>query len=88
MTWNTSPWSPPPRTTTPEEALRSTLAEALRHGANLLGRWARALQAASYARRRAVPPPVIEFHADADGQQGAVYADGRFVGFLPGVKRL
>jgi hypothetical protein len=68
--------------------VRSVLAEGLRHGANLLGRWARALQAASHARRRAVPQPMIEFHAPEGAGEGAVYVDGRLVGFIEGVKRL
>lgn len=34
------------------------------------------------------PPPMIEFHAEAGAPEGALYADGELVGWLPGVTRL
>ncbi len=32
--------------------------------------------------------PRFEFHAEAGAPEGALYVDGRFVGWLPGVSRL
>ena len=32
--------------------------------------------------------PRFEFHAEAGAPEGALYMDGRFVGWLPGVSRL
>jgi hypothetical protein len=32
--------------------------------------------------------PCVEFHADASAPEGALYVDGRLVGFVPGVSRL
>jgi hypothetical protein len=50
------------------------------------------------AARRLVKPAVlidapdaqarVEFHAEAGAPEGALYIDGQFVGFLPGVARL
>jgi hypothetical protein len=31
---------------------------------------------------------VVEFHAEAGAPEGAIYVDGQFVAFLPGVARL
>ena len=36
----------------------------------------------------AVSDPRFEFHAEAGAPEGALYVDGRFVGWLPGVSRL
>lgn len=32
--------------------------------------------------------PVLEFHAEAGAPEGALYVDGRLVGFIEGVDRL
>jgi hypothetical protein len=32
--------------------------------------------------------PRFEFHAEAGAPEGALYVDGRFVGWVPGVSRL
>ena len=32
--------------------------------------------------------PLLEFHAEAGAPEGALYVDGRLVGWLPGVRRL
>lgn len=88
MSLKTHPWAPPPAAAGPADEVRAALAEALRQGATLLGRWARALQAASYARRRSLHEPVIEFHAEASMSGGAVYVDGKLIGTLEGVNRL
>jgi hypothetical protein len=34
------------------------------------------------------PVPCIEFHADAGAPEGALYVNGRFVGWIEGVTRL
>jgi hypothetical protein len=31
---------------------------------------------------------VLEFYADAGAPEGALYLDGKLIGYLPGVKRL
>lgn len=40
--------------------------------------------------RPRLPPsdPLIEFHAEAGAPEGALYVDGKLVGWLPGVRRL
>ncbi|KNZ31273.1 MAG: hypothetical protein AD742_17885 [Methylibium sp. NZG] len=40
------------------------------------------------AARRAVAAQQLEFHAEAGAPEGALYLDGKLVGWLPGVKRL
>lgn len=54
---------------------------------------ASALLARLSARLVAVPAapacdPRFEFYAEAGAPEGALYVDGRFVGWLPGVTRL
>lgn len=61
-------------------------------GAALLAS-ASALLARLSARLVAVPAPPeceprFEFYAEAGAPEGALYVDGRFVGWLPGVSRL
>ncbi len=65
-----------------------------RHLAALALRSASAVLA-RLARRLAVPlkPPAargqdLEFHAEAGAPEGALYLDGKLVGWLPGVRRL
>jgi hypothetical protein len=53
----------------------------------LLDRWANRMSAA--APRPADPDALLEFHADAGAPEGgALYLDGRLVGWLDGVNRL
>ena len=54
---------------------------------------ASAMLARMSARLVAVPAasecePRFEFHAEAGAPEGALYVDGRLVGWLPGVSRL
>lgn len=49
---------------------------------------ARAAQRLSAPRRPSLPPQMLEFHADAGAPEGALYADGELVAWLPGVTRL
>jgi hypothetical protein len=37
---------------------------------------------------RAPRAPQLEFHAEAGAPEGALYVDGKLVGWLPGVRRL
>lgn len=41
-------------------------------------------------QKRSTSPadPRLEFHAEAGAPEGALYVDGRLVGWLPGVRRL
>lgn len=64
---------------------RRRLAATLLHGASLaLASLASRLVAAEGRR----PEPVLEFHADAGAPEGALYVDGRLVGYVTGVRRL
>lgn len=66
--------------------LRPATAAALRQVSRLLARLARRLESVQAARSRR--PPELEFYADACAPEGALFADGEFVGYLPGVRRL
>ncbi len=39
-------------------------------------------------RGRARMDPVLEFYAEAGAPEGALYVDGKLVGWIPGVNRL
>jgi len=81
------PWRPvvarPPWSTPVRRAAAATLRSASAALAHL-------------ALRLTVPPvrpvepvaAVLEFYADAGAPEGALYMDGRLVGWVPGVKRL
>ena len=64
------------------------LAGALRASSARLERLARRLDAALAVRAAANPRGVVEYHAEAGAPEGALYVDGRLVGFLSGVNRL
>jgi hypothetical protein len=66
--------------------LRPAAASVLRHASRLLARLARRLEAVHLARARRAPE--LEFYADACAPEGALYADGELVGYLPGIRRL
>lgn len=67
------------------EAARLLLAASLASASALLARLSARLVAVPTA-----PPgdPRFEFYAEAGAPEGALYVDGRFVGWLPGVSRL
>ncbi len=67
------------------EAGRSLAAALLQRASGLLARLASGL-ASEAAQPR--PEPRFEFHAEAGAPEGALYVDGRLVGWLPGVSRL
>ena len=74
-----APFAHPPR------PLRRAAAAALRALSALLSRLARRLRAADRAPDR---PPVLEFYAEAGAPEGALYLDGKLVGYVRGVSRL
>ena len=61
-------------------------AAGLRSASALLARLSRNL--ALPARPKANPAQHLEFHAEAGAPEGALYLDGKLVGWLPGVRRL
>jgi hypothetical protein len=67
------------------EAGRSLVAALLQSASALLARLALSLVR---EQALAVSEPRFEFHAEAGAPEGALYVDGRFVGWLPGVRRL
>ncbi len=72
----------------PAPVLGPLAARALGAASLLLGRLAAELSAAATARATAELPPVLEFYADASAPEGALYLNGKLVGYLHGVKRL
>ena len=79
----------------PSPALRRLRAPATRRLAAAVLRRASALLVV-LARRLSVPPmpalrdhpSVLEYHADAGAPEGALYVDGKLVGWVAGVRRL
>jgi hypothetical protein len=67
------------------EAGRRLGAALLQRASRLLARLASGLASAP-AQPRAEPR--FEFHAEAGAPEGALYVDGRLVGWLSGVRRL
>ena len=67
--------------------VRRVAAAFLRAASLLLARWARQMRGAISANtpQRA---PELEFYAEAGAPEGALYADGEYVGRLHGVTRL
>lgn len=68
------------------EAARRAVAAGLRSASAALARWSRRL--APPLRRADRPVPQLEFYAEAGAPEGALYLDGKFVGWVPGVQRL
>jgi hypothetical protein len=64
---------------------RRVVAGLLRSASAVLARMARRL---SPPVRRARGDARLEFYAEAGAPEGALYLDGEFVGWLPGVARL
>jgi len=67
------------------DAGRRLAAASLQRASRMLARFA-----AGLARAPAEPPgdPRFEFHAEAGAPEGALYVDGRLVGWISGVSRL
>ena len=70
------------------DTLRRAAALGLRATSSMLTRVARQLVAPLPSRRIQPLPPVLEFYADSGAPEGALYVDGKLVGWLSGVKRL
>jgi hypothetical protein len=68
------------------EAAVRLVAVSLRGASAALARWSRRL--AQPAGRVAHPAPQLEFYAEAGAPEGALYLDGKFVGWVSGVQRL
>ena len=67
------------------DAARVLAAAVLASASAVLGR----LSARLVSRPRAVvADPMFEFHAEAGAPEGALYVDGRLVGWIEGVTRL
>jgi len=69
-------------------SVRRLLATLLRAASRNLARLSRSLSAADRARERSHGAHVFEFYAEAGAPEGALYIDGKLVGYLPGVTRL
>ena len=68
------------------EAARRVAARGLRSASAALGRLA--LRLAEHGPRWPTSELQREFHAEAGAPEGALYLDGRFVGWIQGVTRL
>jgi hypothetical protein len=81
-------WRTPALASDPAWRLRLVAATILRSASFLLTRLARRL-AVRNVRSAADPlAAALEFYAEAGAPEGALYADGKLVGYVPGVKRL
>jgi hypothetical protein len=67
------------------EAGRRLAAALLQRASRLLARLASGLASAPAEHH---PEPRFEYHAEAGAPEGALYVDGRLVGWLSGVRRL
>ena len=68
------------------EALRQLAARSLRSASAAMARLAGHL--AAPVARLLPSNPQLEFHAEAGAPEGALYLDGRLVGWVEGVRRL
>ncbi len=86
--WTTT-WTPTPQPSLPQ--LRRLGGARRRLVTGLLRLSAALLHVAVRLQQRPRPrlsPDVLEYHAEAGAPEGALYADGRLVGWLDGVPRL
>ena len=67
------------------DPLRGLVAALLKRGSLVLAGWAADLTTAPSSPRR---EPIVEFHAEAGAPEGALYVDGKLVGWIEGVCRL
>ena len=68
------------------EAARRVVAGSLRNASAALARLARRIGRSNV--RAPHPEPQLEFSAEAGAPEGALYLDGRLVGWISGVNRL
>ena len=69
-------------------SLRRVLAGILRAASHRLAHLSRSLSADERSRSRLAGEAVYEFYAEAGAPEGALYIDGKLVGYVPGVTRL
>ncbi len=69
-------------------SVRRLLASILRAASHSLAQLSRSITAPERARRRPSGEMVYEFYAEAGAPEGALYVDGKLVGYVPGVTRL
>ena len=69
-------------------SVRRLLAGILRSASHSLAQLSRALSATERARKPTRGEMVYEFYAEAGAPEGALYVDGKLIGFVPGVTRL
>jgi hypothetical protein len=79
-------WSPAEFRHPATLAARRLAAAGLRSASALLARLSRDL--AVPPRPRSAAAHELEFHAEAGAPEGALYLNGKLVGWLPGVRRL
>jgi hypothetical protein len=76
-----------PHRLTAADLARQVLARALRAASAVLARHARQVARPVHAKQRraaaALADPLVEFHADAGAPEGALYVDGKLVGYVP-----
>ena len=68
------------------ESARHTIAVSLRSASAVLARMS--VRLARPAGRRGCAVAQLEFYAEAGAPEGALYLDGRLVGWITGVRRL
>ena len=69
-------------------SVRRLLAGILRAASHSLAQLSRALSASERARERPRGEQVYDFYAEAGAPEGALYVDGKLIGYVPGVTRL
>lgn len=76
----------------PGYSVRPAVVSALRAASHGLAHLACRLSAAEVRRETApattLVSPLVEFYAEAGAAEGALYVDGKLLGYLPGVARL
>ena len=80
------PWSYHPPEGALDYRLRNAVAAALRGTSRMLSRLARRISASKKVRYADVNH--VEFYAEAGAPEGALYLNGKLVGWVPGVRRL
>ena len=80
------PWSPTQFRHPVSLFVQRLAASGLRNTSAVLARLSRRL--ALPVARKASTAQCLEFHAEAGAPEGALYLDGKLVGWLPGVRRL
>jgi hypothetical protein len=69
-------------------SIRRLLIGILRAASHSLAQLSRSLSATARTSRRPPGEMVYEFYAEAGAPEGALYVDGKLVGYVPGVTRL